>query len=519
MLPSSYSSAFRRLSRLVLVLAVSSSTRTVETPKDRASVFLLVDKSGTMRRDPEGWRKEAAKLLAYSLTNGSTFAVAGFGDPDKPVELKSLLLDDTVQGTENRQTLAARIDSLGDADQKTDIYGAIRTALTKIAAMDPDTRAAKPPYIVMLSDFEPDPDPGDEARKSICDDLKQTGAHMLAVGFGRVHRPTIEFLRSCGDTTVWGPVVDSSSLMEVFWKIQHRVSRALPIEQRALQAGERVNLGFPSWAQQGFVLASTRNRGAAAPFWKGVIQGAAQVTGKSFRLARWTSGVGTLIDFTCTEPAELSVVAAGPIELQASFDPPMPWLVNEPVSVSAKLVSPATGAVVTEWLSAAVADTAARWKIESDITPLTLNPNTSAAEGIAPAPATETSGSGVATISVSGAYWSRSYRTHVVSSPFLVGSSYSTRRLFKWQRLSVPLESALGDRDFTATVRPPAGFMAIPQTVSFGRFSRSQFILLQAYGAPASFFARVLGGLAAAVEHVPEKTIADLASRLGLRTD
>jgi hypothetical protein len=496
--------------RLGLLLVVLCSAAAAGRAQDSASVFLLVDESGSMKRDREGWRKEAARLLVYGLPNGSTIAASGFGDPEKPITLVPILLNDTAEGTRNRQALAARMESLGDADQKTDIYGALRAVLARIAEIDPDTRAAKPPYVIMLSDFEPSPDPGDQVRKSVCDDMKQTGAHLLAVGFGKVHRPTIGFLQSCGDTTVWGPVENPSSLMGVFWKIQRRISRALPMEQRTIEAGERVSFRLPSWAQQGFLLTWTRNIGGGAPVWKGDVEKTVQATGKSFRLARWTSSPIGGIDFTCTVPVELSVVAAGPIEVQASFDPPMPWLPKEPVRISAKLISSATGAAVTDWISTAATEASGKWEIGSEVTPLVVNPNNDAVEGSSSAPATETSSTGVVEMSVGGASWTRNYKGHVVRSPFTIGNSYRAHRLFEWQRLTVPLESAFGDRDFTADVRPPAGFLANPQTIGFTKFTRSQSVSLQRSSAPSSLFVRVFGGLASAVRRVPETTTAEI---------
>jgi hypothetical protein len=492
-----------------LLVTISPAVANAQTTEDHASVFLLVDQSGTMRRDSQAWRKEAAKLLLYSLPNGSTFAASGFGSPEKSITLDPLLLDDTDQGSKNRQLIASLVQSLGDSDQRTDVYGAIRAALNRIAATDPDTLAARPPYIVMLSDFEPDPDPGDQVRSAVCDDLKQTGVHFIAVGFGRVHRPTLAFLQSCGDVTVWGPVADSPSLMDVFWKIQHRISRALPIEQSTLRPGERTSIPLPAWAQQGFVLAWTRDQGNATPNWNWDVAGGLENAGKSFRVARWHKNERGSLEVSSTAPVQLSVVAAGPLQLQATFDPPAPWLTNEPVRISAGLASPATGALVTEWIPAAGTEASGKWAVGTDAIPLAFDSHAGAVEATWIPPAPVTSSKALLDMSVAGAHWTRTYDIQVLRSP-LRTSTYTAGRLFEWQTFSIPLESALPGRTFTLTVHTSDGFVAVPSSVKFTDTTRTQFISLERRDAPSLWFVRVFRGLAASVNKVPDKATTEL---------
>ena len=107
----------------------------------RHSVIVLVDESGTLRRDP-GWRNKAAALLAYGLPEGNALAISGFGNRGRKLELRPLALADAGEGRQNRELLAMRSSKLGAGDQQTDIYGAITQSLDQFTGMAPEIRQA-----------------------------------------------------------------------------------------------------------------------------------------------------------------------------------------------------------------------------------------------------------------------------------------------------------------------------------------------------------------------------------------
>jgi hypothetical protein len=168
-----------------------------QTVSDRATVFVLVDESGTMRRDAQGWRKEAAALLAYSLPAGDSLVISGFGNPGRKLELDPMLVGDSENGRQDRLLLATRSRNLGDSDQKTDIYGVLRAALDRISSIDPHSRELSPATIVMLSDFKPDPEPDPQSKQDVCRMLSQYRTTFLGVGFGDVDRKNLEYLGDC----------------------------------------------------------------------------------------------------------------------------------------------------------------------------------------------------------------------------------------------------------------------------------------------------------------------------------
>jgi hypothetical protein len=481
---------------LPILLALSCAHAAVvlgQTTQDRASVFLLVDESGTMKRDQQGWRKEAGALLLYSMPDGSTFAATGFGNPDRKLSLDPLLLDPSETGRKNRDGLLRTIQSLGDSDAQTDIFGAIASTLAKISTFDPDTRSSRPQYIVMLSDFEPDPNPGEQVRSSVCEQLKHQNVHFIAVGFGRVHRPTLDYLRSCGDVSEWGPVLDSAALIEVFWEIQHRIWRSLPVAHHDLRAGESVKVTFPAWAGEAFVLASAARQSGQRPSCRD-ITGATYSEGKSFRLLRINPKQQSAIDLSCAIGVQVSAVASGAIQLQTTFDPRSPWLINEPIKATGTLVSAADGRIIKDWVPIASTQASGVWMLGDSLIPLVLNPESGSVVGDAIAPDRNVSVKGLVQMSVGAARWGHAYEAKIISAPVRL-THYSVRTVLDSEMLSLALESALEGREFALTFRDPEGFTVVPRTVKFSDSQAIQTIHLIKRGSSPNMLVRGVEGL------------------------
>jgi hypothetical protein len=153
---------------------------------DKHTVVVLVDESGTLKKDP-GWRKRAASLLAYSLTSGSSLAISGFGNPGRSLPLKPLPIGDTGQELSNRKILSDCAFQLGDSDSRTDIYGAIRSALKEFASIPPRVRESSPPVMIILSDFVSDPVPTAADRETLCGDLRSQKGNLPSPRLAGLH--------------------------------------------------------------------------------------------------------------------------------------------------------------------------------------------------------------------------------------------------------------------------------------------------------------------------------------------
>jgi Ca-activated chloride channel homolog len=172
------------LSALVLlVIGFAQPARAIRTPRQRATVVLTLDISGSMvSNDVVPSRlaaaRQAAKNFANALPPGVKLGLVTFSTS------ASVL----VSPTSDRSTVIAAIDNL-QAAGGTATGDAILLALSAIAALPPgaDGKAA-PAAIVLMSDGAPTIGRGDqspaEAVTSATAAAKQAGVHINTIAFG-----------------------------------------------------------------------------------------------------------------------------------------------------------------------------------------------------------------------------------------------------------------------------------------------------------------------------------------------
>jgi hypothetical protein len=254
----------------------------------------------------------------------------------------------------------------------------------------------------------------------------------------------------------------------------------------------------------------SRDQVGAAPAWTWNTNEVTEQSGKSFRLARWRGTKPDVIEFSSAAPAELSVVAAGPMQVEARFEPPTPWLVGEPIRVSAALMSPLTSAPVTEWSGVAGTEAVGKWNGGGDTVSLAFDPRAVGVQGMVIAPASGDAAKGIVTMFVSGARWTRTYGTQTVVSP-LRTSLFTADRLFEGEKFFIPVESALGDRSFSLKLHASSDLVVMPDLLTFEHGRTKQFVSLQSRGVSPSWFRRVFGGLGATLRRPPQAISAGIA--------
>ena len=285
-------------------------------------------------------------MLAFALNDGSSMAVSGFGNVGRKLDLTPRYLDSSQEGIRNRNQLAISSMALTDTDQQTDLFDAIRQSLSEISKLDPAVRRSSPPAIVLLSDFQVEPQPSDSEKTNICADLRTSHVDLLLVGFGRVDSRMANFLASCADTNPWGTISAPTAFVDLFWRIQRRYTSALRIFERRIGSQSRITLPVPSWSEEMFVLAFSDDSAKPTQTWTwNVGADGQQHEGRYYRLARINPSrdltqTGKLdIDLRNATGITVSVVARGQLALRLATEPAPPWIEGESVTFREELVS------------------------------------------------------------------------------------------------------------------------------------------------------------------------------------
>lgn len=450
--------------------AVAPAPAANTAPADRRTVFVLIDESGTLKADAAGWRKQAAAMLAYALTDGSSMAMSGFGNAGRTLDLAPRYLDSSPDGIRNRMHLAELATALTDNDRQTDLFDAIRQALTEVSKMDTAVRQAAPPAIIVLSDFQPDPAPNEATRAQLCQDLRNSSSDLLLVGFGKVDTRVAEYLASCAGTTAWGAVGGPRALLDVFWKIHRRYTSSLRVYQRRLDGQSRFAVPVPPWSGELFLLASSDDPAKTVNQWQwSVLDARHQYEGRYYRLARLTPSPELLrkgvldVGLENSSNIVLSVAASGQLALKTVMQPPAPWLIGESVIFRQELVSSKTGKPVAEWTNSGDVEYASSVDLSAgNHVPLRWEHETSSFEGTLIVPAEERL-TGRAKLTIDGASWSQNISGTASSSPVDLGLDNQGRMVFQtwgpgWPASKV-IRSILPNRRFKATIAM-AGFDA-----------------------------------------------------------
>lgn len=401
----------------VIFLANTPNVRGMTGQGRQRRVIVLVDESGTLRTDP-GLRNSAAALLAHSLDAGSSLAISGFGNPGRELNVEPLPIGDSGKPAENRRLLAERAYKLGDSDKQTDIYGAIRAAVNYFSTVPPSAREAAPPVLIVFSDFRPDPLPSVGERDNLCRDLGTQSKYLdfIAVGFGSVDAATMQNLVNCASGLEWGGVTDASSLLGVFWRLQHRLTQAVPVDSKTISNEDsEYTPNLPPWADGGLLLAS-----GGPPHWDWVLpSGISQIIGKGFRLVRIPTGKSSgAIRFQRAKGVTISLVAFGDLEANARSASDQPYLRGEAVQLTAELSRRRSGSNVSEWRTVASNEASARWEHCGESVSLLLKPGESTFTGFWKAGAPISGTACLLSIDIGGGHWEHEARIEVRDAAF-----------------------------------------------------------------------------------------------------
>ncbi len=463
--------------RGLLILALGAlSARGL--PAQRRTVFVLVDESGSLKSDRAGWRKQAASLLAYSLSDGSSMSLSGFGNAGRRLALTPALLDYTSTGLQRRDALARTAAELKDSDKQTDLFGAIHAVLVEASKMDPALRKSAPPALVVLSDFRSDPAPDPATRRGVCEELGTSHVDLVEVGFGSLDKASSDYLAACAGTTIWGRVSDPAALPEVFWKLQNRFTRSLKVFDDMSRSGD-VNVPVPAWAEELLVLGLNTTTGSATADWMWSSANLINVQqGERYRLGRvpdlpaaHKSGFISLQMGGSMIGLRVIAVARGALSLSVTSQPPPPWIRSEIVSLAANLTSAQSGAAVTEWQSAAAAQYGADVKVTGGgYFPLRLNPELKAFQGVMTIPSVPSLAAEV-NVSIDGAVWSDSIEGAVVPLPLEAGLDGQGRLIARtWSfgaAAKEKMRSSIPNREFDVTLSAEGAVEVYPKSLHF----------------------------------------------------
>jgi Ca-activated chloride channel family protein len=168
---------------VLLVIGFAQPARALRTPRQRATVILTLDTSGSMVAgdvSPSrlGAAQQAAKTFVRALPSGVQLGLVTFSNT------ASVL----VAPTSDRTTVLAAIDTLR-ADGGTATGDAIQLSLNAIAALPPGADGKKAPAaIVLMSDGAPTIGRGDQsatqAVTAASAAAKQAGVHINTIAFG-----------------------------------------------------------------------------------------------------------------------------------------------------------------------------------------------------------------------------------------------------------------------------------------------------------------------------------------------
>ena len=322
----------RNIGRFILLFFLCATIPNLQA--QRQTVFVLVDESQSLKADRAGWRKDAAALLAYSLSDGRSMSLSGFGDPGRKLDITPLPLDSTELGIQRRNSLANTAGSLKVSDNKTDLFGAIHDVLVEASKMDPLLRHSAPPVLVILSDFRTVPVRSSSEQQVLCEELQKSHVDLIEVGFGKVDFPTSNYLANCAGTSRWGVVSDPAALPEVFWKLQNRFTKSLKIFEGEFAGPRDVPIPIPEWADEVLLLGLNERDGETTSTWDWAGDNLKQMQvnpGGRYRLARVqvVRGAGvkapTIIHVSKSPGVKLSAVARGQLVLRIKTEPPSPW--------------------------------------------------------------------------------------------------------------------------------------------------------------------------------------------------
>jgi hypothetical protein len=429
---------------------------------DRRTVFTLIDESGTLKADRAGWRKQAASMLAFALNDGSSMALSGFGNTGRKLDLTPRYLDSSQEGLRNRKQLAALSMALTDTDRQTDLFDAIHQALSEISKLDAAVRESSPPAIVVLSDFQADPKPTETSKSDICQDLSDSRADLLLVGFGQVDPRMADFLASCVGTSPWGTINAPSDLLDVFWRIQRRYTSSLRIFERRLGADGRIGVPIPAWSEEILILAFSDDPAKPTDHWSWTVSSSGQqYDGRYYRLARINPTREMVqngkfeVQLDNPHGITLSVVARGQFALRLTPDPGPPWLVGESVTFKEELVASTVGTPVTEWATSGRTEYACKVRLGSNTTSLRWHPEKQSFVGSALVPAGADSNA-TAELDIDGASWRSKIEARSWGSPLDLGLDAQERFVFTtwapgWPASRV-VRSRLPNRHLTVTV-------------------------------------------------------------------
>jgi hypothetical protein len=452
------------------------------------TVFVLVDESGTLRADREGWRQEAIELLAYALPNGSSFALSGFGNPERRLALDLLRFDDTESGQKARRVIAERAARLSSEDRYTDLYGAIQHVITKVASLDKAVLRAAPPALILLTDFEADPPPDPEKADRVCRSIRESGIELIAVGFGKVNAAAQSYVAGCADTMPVASLTDPSDLVDTFWKVARRLSRYIRVRDLLVHPSTPAQLPVPDWATEVAVLAFSPDTTVSDWHWE--VNGVSpSVAGRYFRACRIPVKNTRRVSITMTgnRPVQLSVGARGDVVLGLTSQTPEPWLRNETIPFAVQLKAASSGKVVDEWTHVEAASHAAWLRMDDQpASPMEIN----RADGSFSAPLLLSQAGPhrfIAAVLVDGTPWRA--ETRAIIRPFPMQQSDGALRTWAWVPGSTKLEltTDLGPREFTASCLASENLGHTRATAGFGPSSPTQIINIRAGDAAVSF--------------------------------
>lgn len=441
------------------------------------TVFVLVDESGSLKSDRAGWRKQAASLLAYSLSDGSSMSLSGFGDVGRRLDLTPLRLDSTPSGNQRRNSIALTAASLKDSDRRTDLFGAIREVLVEASKMDPSLRQSAPPVLVVLSDFRPDPIPDLTAQRDLCEEIQRGHVDLIEVGFGNLDRKTSDYLAGCAGTSLWGAVSEPAALPEVFWKLQNRFTRSLKIFEQVPRTRD-VRIPIPAWADELLILGLSDRPTETTSDWSWSGNDVMQVQqGERYRLARIAINQGTQrraetsLQLSKAESIKLIAVARGPLVLRVSTEPSGPWLQSESVSTSARLTASRSGEAVADWAAVPGAQYSGDLKIAGGTrTSLRFDAESKLFKGMMVVPSGPRF-TAEASVSIDGAIWPAQLEGSVVALPVEAGLDNQGRLMARaWTRgqfVKHKMRSALPNREFDIRLESTGSIEVDPNIFKF----------------------------------------------------
>lgn len=463
---------------LVLTVALRSPG---QVQKDdlvsRRTVFVLVDESGTLRADHDGWRREALALLAYALPNGSSVAISGFGNPERRLTLDLSSLDDTVAGQTARRSIAERAANLSSDDRYTDLYGAIQQVVSKVESMDKAALRAAPPALILLSDFDADPQPDPAIRESACRSLRESGMELIAVGFGKVNTAAQSYVAACADTLPVATLTNPGDLVDTFWRIARRLSRYIRVCATSVAASAPIQVTLPDWATEAAVLAFAPDSPVSDWAWN--VNGVSPASeGRYFRFCRLPIRKNRHLSITVTgtHSVRLSVAVRGEAVLSLTSRVPEPWLRGESIPFNVHLRAASSGKVIDEWVSIGEVDRAA-WLRMDDLQPLPMEVNLAHATFSAPMLLPQAGPHHfTATVVIDGTIWRAEMDATI--SPFPVKRTGGALRTWAWVPggAKVKLTTNLGVRAFEALYTASANLGHTQGVARFGPSSTTQTV-------------------------------------------